>query len=135
MPETRELFDSLVAHAPLDSEMLASLIDALAECEEAVTACATGMLALENVDQFRLPVLHDLDCGDVVAVTRRVLTRAKADDSALMSAQLEACLMACQRSYDTCSPHASHHAHCRICSQATERTVEACRRALEALRS
>ncbi|RAY15735.1 hypothetical protein DPM19_08115 [Actinomadura craniellae] len=134
MPQTRELFDSLMAQAPLDGETLASLADVLAHCEEATTACAAGMLAREDAGHLHMAVLHDLDCADVVTSTRRLLTRTKIDDSALLTAQLEVCLLACQRSNETCSRHASHHEHCRICSQATQRAIDTCHQALNALR-
>jgi hypothetical protein len=75
------------------------------------------------------------DCGDVVATTRRLLTRATGDDSALIAAQLEVCLMACRRSHEMCIRTAAAHEHCRLCAAATDRAADACRRALEALRA
>ncbi|ETK32763.1 hypothetical protein [Microbispora sp. ATCC PTA-5024] len=135
MLPTRELIDSLSMHAALDTETLASVVDALSDCEEAVTACSAGMLGEQDIDRMRLSVLHDLDCGDVVVATRRLLTRATSDDSALIAAQLEVCLMACRRSHDACSRTASVHEHCRLCAAATDRAADACRRALDALRS
>ncbi len=134
MPLTRELIESLAGHAALDTEILASVVDALSDCEEAVTACAAGMLGEQDIDRMRLNVLHDLDCGDVVVATRRLLTRATGDDSALIAAQLEVCLMACRRSHETCSRTAAAHEHCRLCIAATDRAADACRQALKALR-
>lgn len=131
---TRELIDSLEMHAPLDGEILASVVDALSDCEEAVTACAAGMLGEDDIDRLRRSVLHDLDCGDVVVATRRLLTRATADDYGLIAAQLEVCLIACQRSNETCSRTAGVHEHCRLCTAATRRAADACRRTLDALR-
>src|SRR5260221_8839272 len=132
MLPTRELINSLAVHAALDTATLASVVDALSDCEEAVTACAAGMLGEQDIDRMRSSVLHDLDCGDVVVATRRLLTRATGDDSALVAAQLEVCLMACRRSHETCSRTA--HEHCRLCVDATHRAADACRRALQALR-
>jgi hypothetical protein len=134
MPQTRELIDSLAVHAALETETLASVLDALSDCEEAVTACAAGMVSAPDIDRMRSNVQHDLDCGDVVVTTRRLLTRATGADSALIAAQLEVCLMACQRSHDTCSRTAAAHEHCRLCAAATQRAADACRQALEALR-
>jgi hypothetical protein len=131
---TRELIDSLAVHAALDTETLASVVDALSDCEEAVTACAAGMMGEQDIDRMRPNVLHDLDCSDVVVTTRRLLTRATGDDSALIAAQLEVCLMACQRSHEMCIRTAPAHEHCRLCAGATDRAAGACRRALEALR-
>jgi hypothetical protein len=134
MLPTRELIDSLAVHAALDTATLASVVDALSDCEEAVTACAAGMLREQDLDRMRSFVLRDLDCGDVVVTTRRLLTRAAGDDSALIAAQLEACLMACRRSHEACIQTAAAHEHCRLCTAATDRAADACRRALEALR-
>ncbi|WP_329246258.1 four-helix bundle copper-binding protein [Actinoallomurus sp. NBC_01490] len=131
---TRELIDSLETHIPLDSETLAFVVDALSDCEEAVTACAAGMLGDDDIDRLRRSILHDLDCGDVVVATRRLLTRATADDYGLIPAQLEVCLIACERSNETCSRTADVHEHCRLCATATGRAADACRRALDALR-
>jgi hypothetical protein len=77
-------------------------------------------------------IIRDLNCADVVAVTRRVLTGG--NDGALLSSQLEACVMACEHSAELCAKHAGHHEHCRLCSQATRECAEACRQALRELR-
>jgi len=69
----------------------------------------------------------------VAAATRRVLTRDTGPDTALLSAQLEACLVACERSHELCSQHAEHHEHCRLCSEATARCAEVCRQVLSML--
>jgi hypothetical protein len=135
MHPTRELIDSLAAHAALDPETLAHVVDALYGCEEAVTACAAGMLAEQDIDRMRSSVLRDMDCGDVAATTRRLLTRATADDSTLITAQLEACLIACRRSEEQCKLTAAEHEHCRLCTAAAHQAAEACRRALKVLRS
>ena len=134
MRSTRELMDSLAVHATLDTETIASVVDALSDCEEAVTACAAGMLGAQDIDRMRSNVLSDLDCGDVVVTTRRMLTRAAGDDSALIAAQLEVCLMACRRSHEACSRTAAAHEHCRLCADATQRAADACRQTLQALR-
>jgi hypothetical protein len=133
MLQTRDLFDSLSTKANLNSEVLASIADALSECEEAVVACAAGMLAEEDAMQLRSAVNADLDCADVVEATRRVLTRGNGPDNTLLTAQLEACLIACGHSNEMCAQHAGHHEHCRICSVATLRAADACRNGLRAL--
>ncbi|WP_435225608.1 hypothetical protein [Streptomyces sp. Tue6028] len=135
MLQTRELIDSVTTSSPLNHEILAKALDVLAECEEAVTACATGMLAEKDADDLRTAINQDLDCADVTTATRRVLTRGSSHDPALLSAQVEACLIACQRSHDQCAQHAQHHDHCRICAEATSRAADACREVLAAVRS
>ena len=130
----RELIESLAVHAAFDSGTLAHVVDALSGCEEAVIACSAGMVAEQDIDRMRASVLRDLDCSEVVATTRRLLTRATADDSTLIAAQLEACLIACRRSEEQCKLTAAEHEHCRLCTAATHRAAEACRQALEVLR-
>jgi hypothetical protein len=134
MQPTRELIDSLAVHTAFDSGTLARVMDALSTCEEAVTACSAGMVAAQDIDRMRESVLRDLDCSEVVATTRRLLTRATADDSTLITAQLEACLIACRRSEEQCKLTAEMHEHCRLCTAATHEAAEACSQALEALR-
>ena len=131
----RELIESLAVHAAFDSGTLAHVVDALSGCEEAVIACSAGMVAEQDIDRMRASVLRDLECSEVVATTRRLLTRATADDRPLITAQLEACLIACRRSEEQCKLTAAEHEHCRLCTAATHRAAEACREALEVLRS
>ncbi|MEV1024313.1 hypothetical protein [Streptomyces sp. NPDC050264] len=136
MLQTRELFDSLASRADhLDNQILATTADALSACEQAVTACATGMLAEKEADELRVSINRDLDCADVAAATRRVLTRGTDADPTLLTTQLQACSLACERSHELCSQHAAQHEHCRLCSQATESAATACREVLKALRS
>ncbi len=134
MLPTQELINSLAVKPVLDTATLASVVDALSDCEKTVTACGAGMLAEQDIDQTRSSVRHDLNCGDVVVTTRRLLTRATSDDSILIAAQLEACLVACGRSHEACSQTAAAHDHCRMCAAATQRAADACSQALEALR-
>jgi len=134
MLEARELFDSMTMDTDIDRERWSTAITALAGCQEAVTACAGAMVMLGGLASA---VLRDLDFADVVQATSRVLTRAAdtADtDHSLLSAQLEACLMACERSHELCNAQAEHHSHCRICAQTTRECADACRELLAALR-
>ncbi|WP_433413705.1 four-helix bundle copper-binding protein [Microtetraspora malaysiensis] len=133
MPHTRELFDTMTARAGLSSDVLANAVDTLQECEEVVTACAMGMLGEQDALDMAPAISRDLDCADVVGTTRRVLTRGSGPDISLISAQLEACLLACERSYALCSQHAAHHAHCQMCAEVTRRCADMCRQILGAL--
>lgn len=133
MLHTRELLDSsaLTLIPQVSSNRLAAAVDAMLECEEAATACAAAMLAEDDALALREAIARDLNCADVVAVTRRVLSRD--GDVALLSAQLEACVIACEHSTQLCSRHAAHHEHCRICSQATRHCAEQCRQVIQSL--
>jgi hypothetical protein len=75
---------------------------------------------------------RDSDCADVVRVTDRVLLCANVPDTSLLSAQLEACVVACGRSHELCRSFADRHVHCRICAEATRGCAQACREALTA---
>ncbi|WP_030266240.1 hypothetical protein [Streptomyces violens] len=130
MLQTRELFDTMTAKGGFDSAVLADAVDVLQECEEVVAACATGMLAEPDAAQLAPAISRDLDCADVAGTTRRVLTRSSGPDDTLVHTQLEACLVACERSHELCSRHADHHAHCRMCAATTRRCAEMCRRLL-----
>lgn len=128
MLETRELFDSITIEADIDRDRWSNAITALGNCQDAVTACAGAMLMVG--DGMTSGVLRDLDCADIVQATSRVLTRAAGMDPSLLSAQLEACLLACERSNEFCRTHAEHLPHCRICSESTRECAEACRELL-----
>lgn len=133
MLETRTLFASMHDTSYLSAEELAAVVDVLQECEEAVTGCSTAMLRHADPGPFAGAVLRDIDCADVVGTTRRVLTRRSGPNSTLLSAQLEACLLACEQSNELCSRYAAEHEHCRICSEATRRCAQMCQQTLTAL--
>ncbi|TQC43015.1 hypothetical protein EEB14_45465 [Rhodococcus sp. WS4] len=133
MTLTRELFDTMTAKSGLSSEVLAGAVDTLQECEEIVAACAMGMIGAQDALQLAPSISRDLDCADLLGVTRRVLTRGSGPDHTLITAQVEACLLACERSHELCSQHADHHVHCRMCSEATRRCADMCRQVLRAL--
>ncbi len=128
MLEVRELFDSIPMDTDIDGDRWSNAINALSNCQDTVTACAGAMLMVE--DGMTTGVLRDLDCADVAQATSRVLTRAAGMDLSLLSAQLEACLLACERSHEFCRTHAEHLPHCRICSESTKACADACRELL-----
>ncbi|GGM43179.1 four-helix bundle copper-binding protein [Dactylosporangium sucinum] len=133
MSQTRDLLDTFaISFRPqVSSERLAAVIDELAACEEAVTACAAAMVAEDDVRVLQDAIIRDLNCADVVAATRRVVTRG--GDAVLLSSLLETCVTACEHSAELCAKHAHHHDHCRLCSQATARCAEMCREVLRGL--
>ena len=133
MSQTRDLLDTVALRVrpQVSSERLAAVIDAMAACEEAVTACAAAMVAEDDVRGLRDAIIQDLNCSDVVAAARRVVSRGA--DAALLGSLLEACVTACEHSAELCGEHAHHHEHCRLCSQATSRCAEMCRAVLDGL--
>lgn len=133
MLHTRELFETMTARSGLNNEDLVAAVEVLHECLEAVTACSAAMLAEPGAGDLAAAIGRDLDCADIAEATRRVITRGNGPDSALISAQLEACMLACVRSHELCSQHAAHHVHCRICAEATQRCADACRQLITTL--
>ncbi|RSO09101.1 hypothetical protein DMH18_19985 [Streptomyces sp. WAC 06783] len=132
--QTRELFNSLASRSDhLDNDTLTQTVDALLACEQATTACASGMLAEKEVDELRMSIDRDLDCADIAVATRRVLTRGSNPETTLLAAQLQACVLACQRSHESCDQHVQQPAHCRLCAEATAQAAAACKQAMEAL--
>lgn len=107
--QTRELFNSLASRSDhLDNDTLTQTVDALLACEQATAACASGMLAEKEVDELRMSIDRDLDCADIAVATRRVLTRGSNPETTLLAAQLQACVLACQRSHESCDQHVQH---------------------------
>lgn len=134
MLDSKTLIESIGTNeSTLSGVALAVAMETLRDCEQATVACSTAMLALSDAGPFAGAVARDLDCADVVAATLRVLVRRSGDGAALLGAQLEACLVACERSNEVCATHACHHEHCRICSEATRRAAETCKELLETL--
>ncbi|MFH8407585.1 hypothetical protein ACH4FX_22745 [Streptomyces sp. NPDC018019] len=129
-----ELLDSVVTKARLGTDVLAPAAEALADCERAVLVCATGMLASDDADRMREAVRADLDCHDVTGAALRLLLREGGAETRLLSAQLDACVIACERSNALCRMHAGRHEHCRLCTQATTRAIDACHAVRQALR-
>lgn len=133
MSQTRQVLGTVAIsiRPQVSSESMAAAIDAMLECEEAVNVCAAGMVTEDDVRNMQDAIIRDMNCADVVAATRRVLTRGV--DSALLSSQLEACVIACEHSAEQCAMHASHHEHCRMCLEATRKCADACRQVLRGL--
>jgi hypothetical protein len=127
MFQARELFESTSTKPALDSADRVAAVETLHDCTEAVTACAGAMVSEENLGAA---VSRDMDCADVTNAAAQLLTRGDGPDTSLLSAQLEAALVACERSHELCSKHADHHTHCRICSEATRACADMCRQIL-----
>jgi hypothetical protein len=134
MQNARTLLESIPAAAPIDVETLAAAIEVLQDCAAATSACSAAMLGAGHADKFTSAIARDLDCADVANTTLRVLIRRSGTGRALLTTQLEACLVACEQSNELCGPHAHHHEHCKACSEATKRCADQCRKLLLALR-
>jgi hypothetical protein len=131
---TIDIPDHTTTFALPDRDALVTAAAVLQHCEEAVTGCASAVFdEPEPIEQLS-EVCRDMDCADVLAVTRRVLTRRADPDPDLLRAQLAACLVALRLSHELCSSHAEEYPQARTCSNATVRGIEVCRRLLDELR-
>ncbi len=133
MTLARPMLDSYPREFPLDADLLARTIDALAECGQACTACADSCLSEEGVAELGKCIRLDLDCADVCAATLRVLSRQHEYDANVTRALLEACRTACRACGDECEHHADHHEHCRLCAESCRRCEQTCDELLAAM--
>ena len=124
--KTSEMLQAYPAPINLDRELLARVIDTVAECALACTACADACLSEAMVADLRKCVLTNLDCADSCEATARILSRHTGYDSNVTRAQLQACIAACRACGDECGQHAEMHEHCRVCAEVCRRCEEAC---------
>jgi hypothetical protein len=118
----------------LDAGLLAEAIDALSDCAQACDACADACLGEGSVADLVRCVRLDLDCADICAATKRVLSRQTEYDGAVSRAQVQACVQVCRSCAQECERHGEHGmAHCRVCAEACRRCEQACVRLLEAM--
>lgn len=130
MTSTVEVLKTITVETTVDLNTLSAAIEALADTERTTTACASAMI--EGGTEMTTPIRADLDCVDICHVTRQVLTRASAD-ATILKGLLTSAIAACERSTEECGQHAEHHGHCRLCSESTRATADACRALLKDL--
>jgi hypothetical protein len=102
-------------------------LSALWSCAEACTACADACLGEEEIHRVVRCIRTCRDCGDICEATAKLLTRQTQSEPALVRAQLQACVIACQVCGAECEKHAEHMAHCRICAEACHRCERICK--------
>ena len=95
-------------------------------CSLFCTSCADACLA-EEMD-MRQCVRTCLDCADVCAATARLAVRRTGRDVAMLRAQVEACIAACELCAGECERH--KHEHCRLCATMCRECADDCRKAL-----
>jgi hypothetical protein len=113
-----------------DAQALVACIQECFDCAQTCTACADACLSEPMVQQLAHCIRLNLDCADVCNATGRVLARQTQPDMAVVRAQLQSCLQACQSCGAECTKHAHHHQHCAVCADACHRCVDACNRLL-----
>lgn len=115
------------AYADLDPQLLARCIDACAACEQACTTCADACLGEQDLASLATCIRLDLDCADVCSTTASILTRHTGVDLALVRSIVGTCIAACEACAAECTRHADMHEHCKICAEACQACLLACR--------
>ncbi|HKB91286.1 MAG TPA: four-helix bundle copper-binding protein [Opitutaceae bacterium] len=100
------------------TEDYSSALEALSACEQVCSDCADACLGeTAHLAILRRCIRINLDCAEVCATTARLLSRHTETASAIVHAQLHACVLACQICGDECEMHADIHNYCRICAE------------------
>src|SRR5258708_15327296 len=100
------------------TEDYSSALEALSACEQVCSDCADACLGeTAHLAILRRCIRINLDCAEVCATTARLLSRHTETASAIVHAQLHACVLACQICGDECEMHADIHNYCRICPE------------------
>jgi phosphoribosylaminoimidazole (AIR) synthetase len=107
-------------------EGLGTVLAVLTDLDRHSTTCATAMMAHNTTDMISA-TRAALDCADIVAAARRVLSRATATDAGVIRAILQAAATAADRCATECGQHAPHHSHCRVHSEAARHAAQLCR--------
>jgi hypothetical protein len=116
----KDMLDATISDTP-DIARIAALLEAVQDAERASTSCAAAMLVSGH--GMADAVAADLALADVCQAASRILSRqATADD--VVAPLLASAAAAARRSYAQCSQHAHHHAHCRLCSDASQRVFD-----------
>ena len=68
------------------------------------------------------------DCADVCAATAHLGVRRTGENVAVLRAQIEACILACETCAAECDRH--DHEHCRLCATMCRECAQDCRKAL-----
>ncbi len=127
MTATREVLAAGAVDTTYDLDQVAAVLDALGDCEATSTTCAVSMLAHMDAAGFTDSIRADLDFVDIAIAARRVLSRGAGTSGDTGQHLLQAVTAAAKRSNAACARHADHHAHCRLCAEASQRAVQACR--------
>lgn len=133
MTHTHAMLQTHPQPGATDTVALVACIEACFDCALTCTMCADACLGEAHLDMLRRCIRLNLDCADICNATGRVLARQTLPDSALLRAQVQACLLACQLCAAECEEHAEMHEHCRVCADACRQCEAACNEMLTAL--
>ena len=132
MTYARELIDTYPRGFDVDSDLLATTIDALLACAQACTTDTDADLHEPNLAEMVKCIRLCLHCTDVCTATVGVVSRPAEYHRGVTVPLLEACVEICKLCGDECERHAPMHEHCRVCADACRRCEQACRQLLAA---
>jgi hypothetical protein len=95
-------------------------------CSLFCTSCADACVA-EPMD-MRSCIRACLDCAEVCSATARLAVRRSSQNIAMLRAQIEACITACELCAAECERH--EHEHCQLCMTMCRECAGDCRKAL-----
>jgi hypothetical protein len=133
MSYARQMLDTYTRTFPADDNLLAVAIDAISDCAQACQADIDADLSEQNLAEMVKCIRLCLDCADICAAARAVLSRLAEYDPAVTRPLLESCIAICNSCGEECEHHAAHMEHCRICAEACRRCEQACRDLLATL--
>jgi uncharacterized membrane protein len=110
-----------------------ALVAAAAECGHVCTTCADACLEEDDPSALRRCIRSNLDCAEICSLTARLISRPGKQESAVLRAQLEACVVACRACAAECERHADAMEHCRVCAEACRACADACERMRQAI--
>lgn len=135
MSYAKRMLDTHPREFGLDADLLSRCIDACLDCAQACVACADACLGEPDVTHMVKCIRLDTDCGDICAMTARVISRQTEYDAGITRIVVEACRAACRACAEECEQHAGHGMeHCRVCAEACRRCEQACADLLAAVR-
>jgi hypothetical protein len=133
MSYTWLMLDTFSRRAKVDTDVLATAIDAMNDCAQACVADNIADLGEPHVADMIRCIRLCLDCADICIAAGRVTSRLVLYDPGVLRPLLESCAASCRRCGDECERHAPRHAHCRVCAEACRRCEKACQALLTAL--
>lgn len=95
-------------------------------CSLFCTSCADACVA-EEADMASC-IRTCLDCADICRATATVALRRTSENADMRRAQLESCIVACERCAEECERH--DHTHCRLCGAMCRNCAAAMKAAL-----
>lgn len=115
------------------NESLIQCVEACYDCAPTCTACTDACLGEQERDKLVKCIRLSLDCADICLATGALSSRRSGSNEQLLQTMLDACAQACRLCADECGKHASHHEHCRICTDACRACVTACEAASQSI--